>query len=475
MSLEESSLTPEAILEQLERILCSPAFSSAPQLQNFLRYVVTETLDGRARRIKQYTVATGAFGRADDFDPEADPIVRITARRLRRTLLEYYSSEGAEDPIRIEIPKGTYVPTFAPNISLDDRDKPDSSLRLKEKKGEYVAAEVDSGPTVAVVAFRNLSEEPEHTYFATGLTERITTILSGMVKFSVMGPLSREKLAQQQLTPADIGREYGVRFVLEGQVRWHNGMVRINARLTDAKKQINIWAKTYDAEVASTSLFEVEDEVSSQIASILASGHGVIPRTLARESFRKSDHALQVYDAVLRFYHAYATMATDAFHDAEQALRRIIDLDPQQALPIGMLADLYAEAYLEGREDAASDLDESEKLARRAVALDPTNQIARLSLAMVHYYRGRRASFIREAEAAINLNPGNASVLGGIAQLLTYAGQYDRGMALMQKAMRLNPHHPRTYYYVPFLGSTLKQLWRLTTEYYPEQGCGLIM
>jgi adenylate cyclase len=111
---EDDRLPPQqAVREQLERMLTSPEFVATDRLKSFLRFVVEETLAGRADRLKGYTIALEVLGRDGTFDPQNDPSVRIEASKLRRRLESYYLGAGRRDPIRIEIPKGAYVPTFA--------------------------------------------------------------------------------------------------------------------------------------------------------------------------------------------------------------------------------------------------------------------------------------------------------------------------------------------------------------------------
>jgi len=98
--------------EQLERILNSTQLVTSPSLSRFLRYIVEETLAGRSADIREYTLGVYVFDRGDDFNPRLDPIVRVQARNLRGRMAKYYEGPGAEDPIRIELPKGTYVPIF---------------------------------------------------------------------------------------------------------------------------------------------------------------------------------------------------------------------------------------------------------------------------------------------------------------------------------------------------------------------------
>ena len=102
----------DEIRAALEHMAASEAFRGSPQLVAFLRYVVEATLRGAADRIKGYTIAVEALGRADNFDPQADPIVRVEAMRLRRALARYYANGGKNDPVVIDLPLGSYVPVF---------------------------------------------------------------------------------------------------------------------------------------------------------------------------------------------------------------------------------------------------------------------------------------------------------------------------------------------------------------------------
>src|SRR4051812_14544902 len=103
-------------IEQLERILTSAQLVTSPSLSRFLRYIVEETLAGRSAEIREYTSGVHVFDRGEDFNPRLDPIVRVQARNLRSRMAKYYEGPGVEDPIRIELPKGTYVPIFHKSV-----------------------------------------------------------------------------------------------------------------------------------------------------------------------------------------------------------------------------------------------------------------------------------------------------------------------------------------------------------------------
>ena len=104
--------TAEEIRSVVEHIVAGPGFRRSPQLVAFLRFLVESVLGGRAEQIKSYTIGVEAFKRGEHFDPQADPIVRVEAARLRKALANNFAGEGADLPVTIEIPLGSYVPVF---------------------------------------------------------------------------------------------------------------------------------------------------------------------------------------------------------------------------------------------------------------------------------------------------------------------------------------------------------------------------
>lgn len=196
------------IRQQLEKILASPEFQNSPMLGEFLRFVVGKTLSDCAQEIKGYTVATEVFRRKADFDAAKDTIVRIQGGRLRRALERYYLTIGAQDPIRIDIPKGAYVPTF--------------HLAAREKAGgEVSAATLDaavlplpSGPSVAVLPLINLTGDRKQEFFADGLAEEITNELARYQDLRVIGFQSTLRWKGDKLDARKVGRDLNIRFFL---------------------------------------------------------------------------------------------------------------------------------------------------------------------------------------------------------------------------------------------------------------------
>tara|TARA_R110000850_G_scaffold17996_34_gene54689 strand:+ start:781 stop:1215 length:435 start_codon:yes stop_codon:yes gene_type:complete len=109
------SIEEDSVRQEMKHILASPGFASSAKLSSFLEYIVNETLSGNARDIKAYSIAINAFKRPSTFDPQADPIVRIQAGRMRRAMEQYYQTAEHSSPLRIVVAKGSYIPVFVPN------------------------------------------------------------------------------------------------------------------------------------------------------------------------------------------------------------------------------------------------------------------------------------------------------------------------------------------------------------------------
>ncbi|HSN54157.1 MAG TPA: hypothetical protein VLT32_05775, partial [Candidatus Sulfomarinibacteraceae bacterium] len=175
-----SGLPHGEIRAQLGRILASPEFHATDKMRDFLRFVVEEKLAGRSHRLKGYTIAVDVFGRGEDFDAANDPIVRIQAGRLRRALERYYLVGGVSDPILIDIPKGRYIPRFT------TRSAPRHTDAAPPGRSKTAPEERAQGPSLAVLPFENLTEDPEQVALTNGLTEELITELTRFQDIAVI-------------------------------------------------------------------------------------------------------------------------------------------------------------------------------------------------------------------------------------------------------------------------------------------------
>ena len=232
----------ESISAQLDRILGDREFRRSERNVSLLKFLVAESLEGRAETLSAYRIGVEVFGRDASFEPNFDPILRNQASRLRRALERYYYLAGANDSIHIDLPTGGYVPTFT------------RAAGAVESRQEHLVAnealDVPSGPTIAVLPFIDLSEDPSHEFFANGLVEELIVELSRIQEFFVVGRQSTLKYAGLAMDLREIGRELDVRFILTGSVMRSTDRLRVSVKLTDRQTGKLLWVERFEAALA---------------------------------------------------------------------------------------------------------------------------------------------------------------------------------------------------------------------------------
>jgi adenylate cyclase len=466
----------KAIREQLVRIVNSGPFHQSQRRQRFLEYLVNETLAGRGERLKAYNVALEVFDRPDTFDPAIDPLVRIEAARLREKLREYYGTEGQSDAIHIDLPKGTYAPLIefregeqqVKSVSKRRRRQttvPVLALILMlgavgawltrdlwgpapEGAAEHPVLGMPESPAIAVLPFVNLSGDASQEYFSDGLTEDLMTALSRARDLRVLARNTTFQYKGKAEDVSKLGRELGVRYVLEGSVRRADDDLRVTAQLVDAETGAHIWADKFDRKMAD--IFLVQDEIVSQIVGKIAGGYGVIESTEART--RKSPKQVQAYDLVLRAHDVMWEFSQENFRAAREFLRQAITLDPESARARRELANLAVIGWVFRFDKTPEPPQEITAQATKAVQLDPADARARMVAASAYFFNKQLDLFEREAEQAMALAPYDAEILATLGHLIASSGQWQRGVALVKKANELNAdaaagwYHAAMYY-----------------------------
>jgi adenylate cyclase len=445
-----TTFSTESVQAQLARILTSPDFVGRDKLGRFLGYVVEKALTDHPYKIKQHSIAVEALGYGPEFNPSTNPSIRILAQRVRRALERYYADGGAADPIRIEIPKGSYVPVYSKNPDITRNSGFASEPMIPGPSIIQAQDALPDGPSIAILPLEFLGKDSEHTYITDGITEEIVIALTRFPEFLVIGPLDRDTIRHRHSGPREIGREYQVRFLLDGTVRLRGESLRISAKLTDTRSGHQLWGDVYDYDIAIATVGQLEDEIVSQVVSQIADNFGVIPRTLAKEKLSHQDESISDYKAVLLFHHHVRTVTEKSLTEAVAALEQVVQRDPDHDLALALLGDLVASPYWLGYTDDQSGLDRAFDLAKKALALNPNLQPAHTTMAIVCYLTFQAAQCLAEIDKALYLNPNNANYIANSALFLVGLGEHERGYSLINKAMRLNPHHPGWYHYVAF-------------------------
>jgi adenylate cyclase len=435
-------LSEDVVRQQLAKVLASSEFQRSPLLRDFLLFIVETTLAGLAHEIKGYNVAIQVLGKSADFDADKDPIVRILAGRLRRALERYYLLQGRHDPVRIDIPLGAYVPTFQQVL----REEPEAGAP-PSGPGELA---LPSGPSVAVMPLLNLTGDRKQEYFADGLAEELTNELARFQDLRVIAFQSTLRWKGKELNPREVGRDLGVRFLLQGSVRKEARTVKIAVQLVDALSCRQLWGEHYRRELRADTLIALQEEIAQRVAAKVGSEYGIILQTLSREAHRKPPESLETYEAILRFYHHTTILSPQTFSEALSALEQAVRRDPESGLAWSSLAFLYGQSYSLQLSPIESPLEAALTAAQKGAALEPENQMARAALAHVHFFRNERQLFLSEAETALALNPNASAMIGFLGWLLALYGEWERGLAILSKGMALNPHYPGWFHMAPY-------------------------
>jgi adenylate cyclase len=424
------------IRQQLEKILVSPEFQNSPMLSDFLRFVVEKTLSGCAQDIKGYTVATEVMGRKADFDAGKDTIVRIQGGRLRRALERYYLTIGGRDPIRIDIPKGAYVPTF----HLTGREE--AAVEESTAALDEAVLTLPPGPSVAVLPLLNLTGDRKQEFFADGLAEEITNELARYQDLRVIAFQSILRWKGAKLDAREVGRDLNIRFFLEGSIRKESRLVKIMVRLVDTLNGLQVWGDQYQRQLKPDKLIALQEEIAQNVAAKIGSEYGIIPRNLSKESRMKPPESLDTYEAFLHFYHHVNVLTPETFEESLCILEQAVTREPDCSLAWSQLAHLYVMNYTLQFSPLKTPLGKALVFAKKAVSLDSQNQQVRATMARLYFCRDERDLFLLEAEKAIALNPTSPFLIGYLGWLLALYGEWDRGLAILEKGMELNPHCP---------------------------------
>jgi TolB-like protein/Flp pilus assembly protein TadD len=305
-----------------------------------------------------------------------------------------------------------------------------------------LSANEEDRPSIAILAFENLSGDPEQEYFADGIAEDIITELSRFRDLMVVARHSSFAFKGKSVQVQQLGRELGVGYVLEGSVRKAGNRVRITAQLIDAVNSAHIWAERIDRDLAD--LFAIQDEVTERIVSTIANR---LEHTEQQRSSRKRPETMRVHDYIMRA-RAIVSDTKEANQQARNLYEKALELDPKS---VAALTGLGWASFLDwvGLYAPQGDnaLEVAHDFARKAVALDGTDYRTHLLLGCVQSNRREQADALKHYETAISLNGNDADAAAHMANLLVDLGRFDEALDWMKRAVRLNPLHPAWYLY----------------------------
>jgi len=301
--------------------------------------------------------------------------------------------------------------------------------------------------SLAVLPFQNLGGDQETDYFADGIVEDIITALSRARWLFVIARNSSFIYKHKSVDARQVGRELGVRYLLEGSIRKAGQRVRIAGQLIEASTGRHIWADRFDGDLAD--IFDLQDRITTNVAV------AVEPRLRLAEierAQRKPTDNLDAYDLYLRALPSINAYTRDGFVDAETMLRRAIALDPSYADALAALAECLVRMTLNGwAADKTATTAEACELAGQAVAIDPENAAVLAVAAWAYSTLGVRFEQSLElANHALALHPNSVHVRSFCGWVFNYFGESLRAIEQFEEARRLSPVDPRSYF--PMLG-----------------------
>jgi adenylate cyclase len=308
--------------------------------------------------------------------------------------------------------------------------------------------------SIAVLPFANMSGDAEQEYFADGISEDTITALSKLSQLFVIARNSSFTFKGRNVNVQEVGRNLGVRYVLEGSVRKSGNRVRITAQLIDATTGGHLWAERFDRDL--TDIFAVQDDVTQQIVQALALN--LTEGDQQRLATEQTDN-LEAHDCFLRGREQLWHFTREQNSQARELLQRAIELDPKFASAHAFLALAHGLDYINRWSTPPStSIEHVEELATRAVALDDRNPYAHWVLGIVNLHLRRHDMAIREAERSIALAPNLAEGHESLGNALHYSGRSEEALACFDQAMALNPYYPDMFLH--FQAQAMFQLGR---------------
>ena len=295
-------------------------------------------------------------------------------------------------------------------------------------------------PSVAVLPFSNLSQDPTQEYFSDGVTEDLIT---GLSKVSGLFVIARNSVFTYKGRPVkvrEVGRDLGVRYVLEGGVQRAGDRVRITAQLVDATTGYHVWAERYDRQAGD--IFAVQDEVTQQIVRALAVKLSEGERVRLG---RAPTGVPEAYDLVLRGHEARRRTTREGNVEARRLFVKALDLDPEYASAYAGLSWTHLQSWQFLWTTDRDSLERARELAERAIALNDTLVDPYRLLGQIYLWQKQHDRAIAQAERAVALAPNDADGYETLAEILGWSGRGDESVRLIRQAMRLNPHYPVFY------------------------------
>jgi hypothetical protein len=433
----------QEIRAALERVLASEVMRPSPQLAAFLRFVVEAVLEGNSDRIKGYVIAVEVLKRGAQFNPQIDPIVRVEATRLRRTLERYYAAAGAGDPIVITLPRGTYVPTFTARAASRPGDL------AGEAAGEASIDTLPAGngmPVLLVEPFEVIGTPGPHSLSAASLHATLSDAFARFDLVNVVWDSARAAI--------DARLDYR----MAGSAEYHeDGAMHLRLRLIDAGDGSVVWTRELEVAAADEPAAAL-DRIVCELTATLVQPFGVI-FAHGRAKSLGAGAGDPRYRAILEAAESFRSFDPEQHSRARTSLERLTVLDPSFGLGFSYLSALYVREHLYGLDAHDAELPPLERAlraARRGLELNPESARAYEMLFLALFVRRDLPAAFAAGDNAIERNKYDMRAVGSYGQRLIAVGEIDKGMDMLMRAGDEGGVRPAVDEFFLFLGNYLR-------------------
>lgn len=513
---ERDELGSDNILIQCEKITASATFGRSQRARELLSYLVRETVEDRQDELKAFTIAQDVFQRDESFDPETDTLVRVQAGRLRSLLAKYYRDEGANDPIRIAVPKGGYVPVFELASRPKEKDwlnkvpilgsgnwsaqtaaislvglvivgvglglvlrmsqPPSYSSPEATPRAQLVKlASLPLGPKIAVLPVTRLAPSTGKDQISRGLTYRLANDLT---RFQHLFVLTTQNAISPSAPPPDmaaLAQTTKADYFLAATVTRSAGQLHVSAQLITVKDLRIIWSKDYDRTFANSELDRVFADVSAEVASTVGSPYGAVDTYEPQRIRGTPSEEAAAYRCMLRFYDYAAQKSSQSHLKQRRCLEDVTHTMPNNARAWAMLSWIYGDELRFGynRRTDGDPAKRSLDAAKRAHDLASNDAFTHQYIAEALFLNGDDDLAMAHLERAIVLNPNDAEVLASAGWQYAYRGDWELAEKFAEKAKILTPGHANWYRVVPYMvhfrrGDYQKALAEVETRHAPH-------
>jgi adenylate cyclase len=310
-----------------------------------------------------------------------------------------------------------------------------------------------SKPSIAVLPFTNMSGDPEQEYFSDGISEDVITDLSKIAGLMVISRNSSFTYKGRPVDTRAVGRDLGVRSVLEGSVRRAGDRVRITAQLIDAASGGHLWAERYDRDL--TDLFAVQDDVTRRIVEALKLTLSPAEKTRIADGGTRN---IDAYDCFLRGreFLLGETKNRDKFEQSITFFMRALELDSNYSRAYAGLGWAYVYDYQNRwSDDSNISLALAKSNANQAIKSDPNEPLGRIVASLVATFEKDFVEAKSEADIALSLNPNSSEALASLGNICTFSGRPSEAIPLIERAMRLDPVYRQQYLHLLGVASLL--------------------